>query len=217
MSFLVGRTVVDIRPMSVEEMAEQPGDWSALGPAPAVICFDDGSLVWASSDGSGDHPGALFGESPTGDTVIVRAKKSKKPVGSALPRLPAAAAPTGPLPTGATPSSPSSTVPGVMGKAAEEAAAAAVEATAMAEAMTAAAAESQAAAAAAKAESQAAAHAAAAAAADRARKIADAQAAETQAIEVERARAMAIANAEFEAKVRAYGVVRFWYPQIVSG
>ena len=215
MSFLVGRTVVSVRPMNAEEISDQPGGWSELGPAPTVLVFDDGSLVWATNDVSGAHPGVLFGELPSGDTVIVRAKRSKKgpevaeAVDPSTMRMGGADKrshiPPEPLQLHQSNAQPAAQVQpessGEDGRATVEAVDAAMhaaeEAAGLALAMATAAAESKVAAAMAEAQSQAAQQAASEAAAERARALAAAQA---EAVALEHARALVAAS---DAKVNA--------------
>ena len=56
-SFLTGKTVKTVRPMTSKEMERE--SWTG---APAlVIEFVDGTLVYPSRDEEGNGPGALFG------------------------------------------------------------------------------------------------------------------------------------------------------------
>lgn len=56
-SFLIGKTVKAVRPMTKKELNGEGWD----GRAGAVIEFDDGTLIYASRDEEGNGPGALFG------------------------------------------------------------------------------------------------------------------------------------------------------------
>jgi hypothetical protein len=57
---LVGRVVKAVRPMTEAELGAE--GWEARrGGAPAVIEFEDGTIVYPSRDDEGNGPGALFG------------------------------------------------------------------------------------------------------------------------------------------------------------
>lgn len=58
---LVGRRIVDMRPMTRAEAAAEGWDLGRLHGAPTVLVLDDGTLVYPSRDPEGNGPGALFG------------------------------------------------------------------------------------------------------------------------------------------------------------
>lgn len=58
---LIGRTIVQVRALTKEEMAE--ADWHSWGPVPVII-LDDGTEIVASQDEEGNGPGALFISQP---------------------------------------------------------------------------------------------------------------------------------------------------------
>jgi len=66
MADIVGRKIVDVRPMTEQEMKDEYWPESrANGPAP-VLVLDDGTLLYPSQDPEGNGPGALFGKGKDG-------------------------------------------------------------------------------------------------------------------------------------------------------
>ena len=64
MSELVGRKIVEIRPMTNEEMSSEY--WDTRDNKPTVIVLDDGTKLYPSRDEEGNGPGCLFGMSQDG-------------------------------------------------------------------------------------------------------------------------------------------------------
>lgn len=58
---LIGQTVENIREMTDEEMETEGWNPNTTHTRPAAIEFDDGAVVYASTDPEGNGPGALFG------------------------------------------------------------------------------------------------------------------------------------------------------------
>ena len=61
---LTGRTIVEARAMTPDEMEAEGWGRAALGqavPAPLVLVLDDGSMLFASTDAHGSAPAALLG------------------------------------------------------------------------------------------------------------------------------------------------------------
>lgn len=61
--------LVDIRPMTDEEMAQE--GWSRLDKPPAVLEFADGTIVFASQDTEGNGPGILSGQAQDGTEFAI--------------------------------------------------------------------------------------------------------------------------------------------------
>lgn len=68
-SNIVGKKIVEVRPMTNQEMADQYWEETHDGPA-AVIVLDDGTLLYPSQDPEGNGPGALFGKDSEGSFQI---------------------------------------------------------------------------------------------------------------------------------------------------
>lgn len=66
MSELIGKKVVDIRPMTEKEMIQEYWDTQST-----VIVFDDGTYIYASSDEEGNGPGVIFGTRPKGEQFAI--------------------------------------------------------------------------------------------------------------------------------------------------
>ncbi len=66
---MIGRTIKNVRRMTDEEK-EREG-WDSPRQNIAVIELDDGSTLYASRDGEGNGPGALFGTNSDGETIYV--------------------------------------------------------------------------------------------------------------------------------------------------
>jgi hypothetical protein len=67
MSDLVGRTIHEVRLMTVTELAAECWDASS-GDCPVVLVLDDGTKLYASRDPEGNGPGALFGVDANGES-----------------------------------------------------------------------------------------------------------------------------------------------------
>lgn len=68
---IVGATIVDIRPMTEEEMAKE--GWTVprhRSTAPAVV-LSSGVVLYPSCDEEGNGPGVLFGVDPSGSAFAV--------------------------------------------------------------------------------------------------------------------------------------------------
>ncbi|MBI4397289.1 MAG: hypothetical protein HY548_09350 [Elusimicrobia bacterium] len=65
---LVGKKIVDVRPMSYEEMQEEGWDTPTT-----VIVLDDGCKLFASRDEEGNGAGRLFGIRPDGKSFLMLA------------------------------------------------------------------------------------------------------------------------------------------------
>ena len=61
MSEIIGQKIVDIRPMTTEEYAEQGWDEPRFNPV-MVLVLSDGTVLFSSCDYEGNHGGALFGQ-----------------------------------------------------------------------------------------------------------------------------------------------------------
>lgn len=68
---LVGRTVIEVRPMNMAEI-EREGWEHHRGQIPTALVFDDGSVIYPSRDEEGNGPGALFGTDSQKRTIIIR-------------------------------------------------------------------------------------------------------------------------------------------------
>jgi hypothetical protein len=64
----VGRTIVEIRPATPEEM-EHHG-WEDHRSPPVVLVLDDLSLLIPSQDEEGNGPGAIFIKDKKGDYIL---------------------------------------------------------------------------------------------------------------------------------------------------
>lgn len=67
---VIGRTIVGVRPLSRQELADQ-GWFVGARSVPVVLELDDGSLLWASQDDEGNGPGTLFAQDKAGRFSIV--------------------------------------------------------------------------------------------------------------------------------------------------
>ena len=61
---LVGRLIVEVRPMSREEVEAE--GWDDHSTAAMVLLLDDGTILYPSRDEEGNGPGALFGVEANG-------------------------------------------------------------------------------------------------------------------------------------------------------
>lgn len=66
----VGLKVTDVRELTDIEL-EIEGWEPGYGDIPVAIIFDDGSMIYASSDPEGNGPGAIFGITKSGESLIV--------------------------------------------------------------------------------------------------------------------------------------------------
>ena len=62
---LVGKKIVEIRPMTDEE-TEAEG-WETYADTATVIILNNGTLIFASMDTEGNAPGVIFGVTKNGD------------------------------------------------------------------------------------------------------------------------------------------------------
>jgi len=60
---LVGRTIVEVRPMTDEEKYAE--GWEHFVGSPLVLILDNGLKLYPSEDEEGNGPGALFGAKGT--------------------------------------------------------------------------------------------------------------------------------------------------------
>jgi len=67
MKELIGRKIVEIRPMSKAEMEAE--GWSR--GRGTVIILDDGMMIYPSKDGEGNGPGVLFGKDKEGTAFYI--------------------------------------------------------------------------------------------------------------------------------------------------
>ena len=70
-SNILGATIVEIRPMTEEEMAKE--GWTVMrnrSTAPAVV-LSSGVVLYPSCDEKGNGPGVLFGVEPSGSAFAV--------------------------------------------------------------------------------------------------------------------------------------------------
>jgi len=61
---LIGRRITAIRPLTLEELAEE--GWTTSHRPVEALILDDGSKIYAARDYEGNGPGVLFGRDPTG-------------------------------------------------------------------------------------------------------------------------------------------------------
>lgn len=73
-NYPIGLTIVDVRPLTTEELAHECWDSSRFMPAYALV-LSDGSLIYASRDYEGNGPGALFGQTAEALTFVVAPDK----------------------------------------------------------------------------------------------------------------------------------------------
>lgn len=62
---LVGKRITKVRYMTQKEAAEE--GWMHR---PLVICFDDGTQLYASRDAEGNDAGVMFGQLGTNDSLL---------------------------------------------------------------------------------------------------------------------------------------------------
>jgi hypothetical protein len=60
-SKLLGRKIVDMRPMTDAELEFEGWRIPEFGPHPSVLVLDDGTTLFAGSDEEGNDPGTLMG------------------------------------------------------------------------------------------------------------------------------------------------------------
>ena len=65
MADIVGKKIVDIRPMTKQETKDEYWEETMNGPA-TVLVLDDGTLLYPSQDPEGNGPGAIFGKDKNG-------------------------------------------------------------------------------------------------------------------------------------------------------
>jgi len=66
---VIGRTILEIRPITPAECDTQGWDWDVAGEC-LVIVLDNGHKLYPSADEEGDGPGALFGEDERGGYFV---------------------------------------------------------------------------------------------------------------------------------------------------
>lgn len=69
---LIGLKLVSIRPMTAKEKDSQ--GWEG-NTATSVLVFEDGSLIYPSSDDEGNGAGTLYGQNKKGDFFYVYSDK----------------------------------------------------------------------------------------------------------------------------------------------
>jgi hypothetical protein len=65
-NMLVGRKIVEVRPMTQEEL-----DASMWHRGGLVLVLDDGITLWPSQDDEGNGPGAFRGDTPEGNGIMI--------------------------------------------------------------------------------------------------------------------------------------------------
>ena len=68
---IVGKKIVDVRPMTKAELSAEGWDDSYGGGMPVAVVLSDGSTLYPSQDPEGNGPGALFGKDTKGGSFIV--------------------------------------------------------------------------------------------------------------------------------------------------
>lgn len=66
---IVGRRIVEVRPMTRAEMEAEGWGFSAYHGPPVALVLDDGTRLYPSRDDEGNGPGALFGVTPDGESI----------------------------------------------------------------------------------------------------------------------------------------------------
>ena len=69
-AYPIGLKVTDVRMMTNIEI-EAEGWEDGYGDFPVAIIFEDGSIIYASSDPEGNGPGCIFGLTSKGESIIV--------------------------------------------------------------------------------------------------------------------------------------------------
>ena len=76
MADIVGKRIVDVRPMTDRELADECWEGCAHLEPPVVV-LDDGTILYPSRDSGGNGPGSLFGKESDGrDFQLAVIKKS---------------------------------------------------------------------------------------------------------------------------------------------
>lgn len=65
----VGRRIVEVRPMTPEELKDVGWDWG--GAYVPIVILDDGSILYPSTDPEGNGPGAIFFVTGKGDSGML--------------------------------------------------------------------------------------------------------------------------------------------------
>jgi len=65
-SRIEGRKIVQVRPMTVQEMEAEGWD-AEQESAPSVMVLDNGTILFASSDEEGNGSGSIFGTQVNGE------------------------------------------------------------------------------------------------------------------------------------------------------
>ena len=66
----VGKRIVDVRPMTPEELQLEGWDAPMFGTVP-VFVLDDGTLIYPSQDAEGNGPGELFGSAGDSQFMVM--------------------------------------------------------------------------------------------------------------------------------------------------
>ncbi len=65
MTDIIGKRIVDVRPMTDQELADEY--WEGFEHLePPVVVLDDGTILYPSRDAEGNGPGSLFGKESDG-------------------------------------------------------------------------------------------------------------------------------------------------------
>lgn len=71
---VIGATIVNVRPMTKEEMAEE--GWEMHNPlGTTAIVLSSGVVLYPSADWEGNGPGAIFGKTNEGGIYLDTVKK----------------------------------------------------------------------------------------------------------------------------------------------
>lgn len=58
---VIGATIVDVRPMTAQEIENEGWEVFAFRGAPLALVLSTGAILYASQDEEGNGPGAFFG------------------------------------------------------------------------------------------------------------------------------------------------------------
>ena len=76
MADIVGKKIVDVRPMTAQELTDEYWTESRGNGPVVVIVLDDKTLLYPSQDPEGNGPGAIFGKDKGGGFQLGFTNKS---------------------------------------------------------------------------------------------------------------------------------------------